>query len=213
MRNVSAFFEDERVNKKRYKLNQVVERTAAATGVKIRNAQTTFPNSLVAEVRERNSVVPAAFVTPIRCCLRNIYQRNEMPTLNAILQELRRELAKQNSYHLEWPWSESTLYLFMICNGFAHRKKSFSEYITEKPSVILQRIQFISRIREFRAERRPIFYQDETWVNQCMIPINGYWYNDLGEGGYDIKAGLGARAIVAHVGSSSCGLVDNGLLL
>lgn len=165
------------------------------------------------EERERNSVVPVAFVAPIRSCLRTIYERNETPTLNAILQELRMELGTQNAYDLAWSWSKSTLYRFMICNGFEHRKKSFSEFVAEQQSVILQRNKFISRIREYRAENRPIFYQDETWVNQCMTPINGYWYNDLGEGGYDIKSGLGNRAIVAHVGSSSCGLVDNGLLL
>ena len=68
--------------------------------------------------------------------------------------------------------------------------------------MLLKGLKYIQQVQAYQAEGRPIYYQDETWVNKNMTPVKG-WIDENGEGAPPLPQGKGARSIISHVGSEA----------
>ncbi|DAZ95226.1 TPA: hypothetical protein N0F65_003461 [Lagenidium giganteum] len=87
--------------------------------------------------------------------------------------------------------------------SYTYRKRrTCYQNLIEDVAIAAQRVEYIKRVRAYRAEGRPIFYQDETWVNKKMTP-SSVWLDDEGEGGFALPQGKGGCSIICHVGGRS----------
>ncbi|DBA00866.1 TPA: hypothetical protein N0F65_008509 [Lagenidium giganteum] len=82
------------------------------------------------------------------------------------------------------------------------KRRKYYQNLKEDVAIAAQRVEYIKSVRAYRAEGRPIFYQDETWVNKNMTP-SSVWLDAEGEGGFAVPQGKGERSIICHVGGRS----------
>ena len=94
--------------------------------------------------------------------------------------------------------------------------------LMERDDIVIWRRKYLNAIKQYRRESRPIYYLDETWVNQGHTKRKVWLDNNIknrrqafNEGlstGLKNPTGKGKRLIILHVGSEK-GFVDGGLLL
>jgi hypothetical protein len=60
-------------------------------------------------------------------------------------------------------------------------------------------------------DTRPIFYLDETWVNQNHSP-KYIWQDSNRSGGLKVLVGKGSKITVCHAGSNKTGFVKDSKL-
>ncbi|XP_050500717.1 uncharacterized protein LOC126880714 [Diabrotica virgifera virgifera] len=100
-------------------------------------------------------------------------------------------------------------------------KSDRKSVLIDREGIICWRRYYLRSIRKFRAEGRPIYYQDETWVNAGHT-LTKIWSdkNILSsrqafiEGwstGISPPSGKGSRLIISHIGSEK-GFLRDGLL-
>lgn len=88
--------------------------------------------------------------------------------------------------------------------------QSKRKLIIERHDIMALRWRYIRDISKYRAERRPIIFLDETYVNQSHN-VRKCWQSKE-ERGATNAIGKGARLIIVHAGSRD-GFVNNGLLI
>ena len=167
---VRQFFENERTQHRRINLNNVVERTSAATGVnknlvcKIRTIEDVLnwkKKPGVSVKVPQTHQIPDNFCSVIRQVVRDIcLERERVPTLDRILEKLR-EKTVQDFEHLNlfhdgdipssespiWIWSRTSLYRFMKSTGFIYGDRvSHYEYIKNRADVISIRDNYLDWI-------------------------------------------------------------------
>ena len=86
------------------------------------------------------------------------WERRELPTVPRILAAIRRD---ENLPTI----SQSTLQRLLKKMNFKYVQRKRNSALIEREDIIRWRRTFITKIREFRAAGRPIYYFDETWVN------------------------------------------------
>lgn len=59
---------------------------------------------------------------------------------------------------------------------------------------------------------KPIFYLDETWLNQYHTP-SYVWQDSNNDGGLKVSTGKGAKLILLHIGSAKTGFIPQCKLL
>ncbi|KAE9543745.1 hypothetical protein AGLY_002141 [Aphis glycines] len=104
---------------------------------------------------------------------------------------------------------------------FEYLKKNRNSALLEREDLITRRRSFLTKIKHYRAQNRPIYYLDETWVNAGETHSR-IWLDTMVKSSRDAflkglttgqkePSGKGKRLIVLHIGSSD-GFVPGGLL-
>ncbi|KAL4113795.1 hypothetical protein QTP88_017368 [Uroleucon formosanum] len=104
---------------------------------------------------------------------------------------------------------------------FVYARKSRNSALIEREDIIIWRGRYLDQIRKYRAQNRPIYYLDETWVNAGEThsrawrdsTVNSPWdafLTGLTMGPKE-PSGKGKRLIVLHIGSTD-GFLPGGLL-
>ncbi|XP_029054466.2 uncharacterized protein LOC114881771 [Osmia bicornis bicornis] len=118
-------------------------------------------------------------------------------------------------------FTRSSLYRLLKRMEFKYIVRARNNALIEKEHIIAWRQQYIEHIQRYRAEGRPIYYLDESWVNagdvrrklwvdtSVTCPANAERRNL--STGIPSPANKGKRLIIAHVGSSD-GFVPGALL-
>ncbi|GFY38867.1 DDE_3 domain-containing protein [Trichonephila inaurata madagascariensis] len=137
----------------------------------------------------------------IRRKIHGFFRKNEIPTLSEVLKEVNddAEIFSKNI-------SRSTLYRLLKDMGFTFEKRKRQAVLLERHDIILWRRNYLRKIRELREENAPIYYLDETWVNE------GHSETQVWQGSYEASSsnltvgltapkGKGRRLIITHIGS------------
>ena len=224
--NVKDYFEREKANKGFLtSVKKVQERVSEATGVgrrtlnrisnqKREKGEVSTPN------KKRNwlpTVQPDAFDRDaIRRKIHQFYLRKELPTLDKLLGEVRRDLHFQGG--------KTTLWNILKELGFKYKTQDNRKYLTERNEVVALRYHYLRTIRNIRRQPIPpaIVYLDETWCNahttvkKCWLEFGNNCNDDdddennatgkrgigkHGKGGLQVPTGKGKRLIVLHAGS------------
>ncbi|XP_050504984.1 uncharacterized protein LOC126883468 [Diabrotica virgifera virgifera] len=153
--------------------------------------------------------------TSVRQIVHSFFFKNEMPTLNKILSEFNNRPDLPNM-------CRSTLYKFLKQINFKYLKRSRRSHLIERDDIIRWRRRYLTSIKEYRSQGKPIYYLDETWVNEGHTKEKVWVDTDIKnrrqafiEGlstGLKNPSGKGKRLIVLHIGSE-LGFVNEGLLL
>lgn len=151
----------------------------------------------------------------IRRVIHNFFHKNELPTLDKILREIK--------YRPDLPqMSRSSLYKLMKHINFKFLKRNRKSVLIERDDIIRWRRRYLKDIKQYRQEGRIIYYLDETWINEGHTKQK-VWSDEnivnrrqaFVEGlstGLKNPSGKGKRLIILHVGSEN-GFVDDGLLI
>ena len=59
----------------------------------------------------------------------------------------------------------TTLWKVLRKMGFKHKEVNDNQYIYEQPRIIVQRQEYLRRLRRNKREGRTVVYLDETWAN------------------------------------------------
>ncbi|XP_072397434.1 uncharacterized protein [Diabrotica undecimpunctata] len=153
--------------------------------------------------------------TSIRQIVHSFFFKNEMPTLNKILSEVNNRPDLPNM-------CRSLLYKFLKQINFKYLKRSRTSILIERDDVVRWRRNYLTSIKRYRSEGKPIYYLDETWVNEghtkdkvwvdCAIKNPRQAFIEGLSTGLKNPSGKGKRLIVLHV-RSELGFVNEGVLL
>ncbi|KAJ8912064.1 hypothetical protein NQ315_016753 [Exocentrus adspersus] len=151
----------------------------------------------------------------VRQIVHGFFIKNELPTLDKIANKLRNEPDLPQI-------SRSSLYTFLKEINFRYVKRNRKSILIERHDIVRWRLGYLNSIKEFRKENRPIYYLDETWVNECHSKEKVWVDNSITSRrdafiqglstGLKNPSGKGKRLIVLHAGSEN-GFVNDALLL
>lgn len=236
---VKLYFEEEKWKGKAINLNKLLERTSEATGfsraiVNRIKTQDDVDNWKYddgdAVSTPRDSSIPENFSSLVRHAVRSvILEKKKNTTLDSVFEKLKSITASEvdhlNLFSVEnmpdpteiiWKWSRSTLYRFMLKNGFIHDDRvTHYEYTKTRKDVVAMRDNYLEWISKYRSEGYFIFYQDETWVFKNMAPKK-IWKDtqgDLTQEQPRKPSGSGERSILSHVCCENIGLLNGCMLL
>ena len=96
----------------------------------------------------------------IRRLINQFYLRNESPTLDKILKELKEKM--------DFPYGRSHLNKLLKKMGFSFKFRGKERLIYERSDIIAWRERYLRAIKKFRENNpdKDIVYTDETWLNQ-----------------------------------------------
>lgn len=151
----------------------------------------------------------------IRRKVHTFFFRNEPPTIQKVL-------ALVNEDKSIPPMSSSTLGKVLREMKIRYKKRQRKSYLTERDDIINWRRRYLRQIRQYRQQNKPIFYLDETWLNEGHTRQR-VWQDEsitdrrqaFMEGwstGLKNPSGKGRRLIITHVGGET-GFVEDGLLV
>ncbi|KAJ8918507.1 hypothetical protein NQ315_015212 [Exocentrus adspersus] len=151
----------------------------------------------------------------VRQIVHGFFIKNELPTLDKIANKLRNEPDLPQI-------SRSSLYTFLKEINFRYVKRNRKSILIERHDIVRWRLGYLNSIKEFRKENRPIYYLDETWVNEGHSKEKVWVDNSITSRldafiqglstGLKNPSGKGKRLIVLHAGSEN-GFVNDALLL
>lgn len=128
--------------------------------------------------------------TAIRRHILSYYERREVPTIRKLETSLTEtELFKGK---------KSSLCKVVKSLGFVYKKFNSRKVLTEKPSVALQRCQFLRKVHSIDFEKA--VFLDETWMNENISKEKG-WTDGTVKGTLAAPLGKGKRLIICHAGS------------
>lgn len=151
----------------------------------------------------------------IRRKVHNFFLRNEIPTLNKVLQSLNADddLPK---------FTRSSLYRLLRKLGFVYSNRTRKAALIERDDIVLWRRKYLREIKKIRKSGQKIYYTDETWINAGHT-VSKVWtdttvksakqaFRDGLTSGLKNPSGKGKRLIVVHIGSDT-GFVEDAELL
>ena len=140
----------------------------------------------------------------IRRKIYSLYENQIVPTLDKLKMKLDQDETNINI-------SRSTLHRVISTMGFKYRKINKKQVLMESHRLRIWRSNYLSEIRKYRSENRPIIYIDETWFDTHDTVGKGW---DDSSGNCQTKAPLnkGKRITIIHAGSEK-GWVPNCFLL
>lgn len=140
----------------------------------------------------------------IRRKIYNMYNKNIVPTLKMI----REELKDYPDYNYR---SLDTLRNVLLECGFKHKKLNKRMVIMESRRIVALREDYLRKIKEYRELKRHIVYLDETWYDTHNVVQYG-WVDSSQNCALNAPCSRGTRIIILHAGSEN-GFVGNALLL
>ena len=169
--NVIKYFEDEkeRHGKQKFRPNAVMQKAAEATGVPLRTLQRlSNANSESKKIkckkaklsREKFGKLDDFDLGVIRRLIHQFHLRNESPTLDKILKELKEKM--------DFEYGRSCLHKLLKKMGFSFKFRGKERLIYERSDIIAWRERYLRAIKKFRENNtdKDIVYTDETWLNQ-----------------------------------------------
>lgn len=184
---------------------RVMARLQAATGLS-KNAVTRalndeFESAAIPETRDASRHSFKEFHAELlRQFVIELFQAAERLTVESLFGKFEAFYGGKN---MTVPFSRSTLYKVMtedmgFKRGKAKRKRKDAH---NQADIIAERDLFITTMREYRLQNRPIIYVDETWFNKNMH-FETVWIpeDELQQHCRAIPDGKGSRAIVVHAG-------------
>ena len=154
----------------------------------------------------------------IRRLIHQFYLRNESPTLDKILKELKEKM--------DFPYGRSRLHKLLKKMGFCFKFRGKERLIYERSDIIAWRERYLRAIKKFRENNpdKDIVYTDETWLNQghrtkkVWVDVESLknlsrrqpGYNDLTIGCTKPSTGKGSRLIISDAMTDK-GPVDGSL--
>ncbi|CAH2236691.1 uncharacterized protein LOC120627500 [Pararge aegeria] len=130
--------------------------------------------------------------------------RKEIPTLNKLLVELRKEI--------NFEGGRTTLWKILKRLGYKYKSgQSNRKVLIERTDIAAWRFNYLNQIKEYRAEGRTIVYLDETFI----YSLKGAKVSETSEfedGVLITDTGTAKRWIIAHAGTAQ-GFINNALLL
>ncbi|XP_026819006.1 uncharacterized protein LOC113557639 [Rhopalosiphum maidis] len=150
----------------------------------------------------------------IRRKVHSFWLNREIPTLQKILIAINEDETMPNL-------KETSLRIILKSLKFKFTKRKRNSILTERRDLVNWRRNYLSSIRRFREEERPIYYLDETWINtgdcankvwvdQTVTSHRMAFLKGLSTGAPN-PTGKGKRLIVLHIGSVDS-FVRGGLL-
>jgi hypothetical protein len=136
----------------------------------------------------------------LRRTIFGFYDSGEFPTAKKLALELRDKINYRGSV--------SSMYKILKSIGFRYRKTNDGhKFLMERGDIVAARIMFLRTVHNHRitGDMHPVFYLDETWVNQNHLK-KYIWQDSLRKGGLRVPPGKGSRLIVCHAGSAKCAL-------
>lgn len=141
----------------------------------------------------------------IRRTMHQFFKQQKLVTMRSLAVHLKKEAS--------FPYSHVTLWKIIKKIGFKYRKRGNRLFVYQRSEVMFWRKDYLSKIKQFRSEGRPIFYQDETWVNQGYTTPKAWYDTTVEENphaalqpssnvslGYKDPIGKGQRLIISAVG-------------
>lgn len=153
--------------------------------------------------------------TSIRRTIHSFFFRNELPTLQTVLEAL-------SDHELVPKMGKETLRKILHEMKFTYGKVDRKSILIERQEIIAWRRNYLRKIDEFRKLKKKLYFMDETWVNQGHT-VKKVWqdgnitsarqaFNEGLSVGLKQPSGKGSRLIVTHIGSDS-GFLPNGELI
>lgn len=131
----------------------------------------------------------------------SFYDRGEFPSVKKIRSGLQEKI--------DYRGSETSTRGLLKQVGFSYKKsRDGRRFLLEKSDIVAARIKFLRTMNQLRSsnDSRPIYYLDETWVNENHSR-KYIWQDTTESGGLKVPPGKGNRLIVCHVGSATQGFV------
>ena len=127
----------------------------------------------------------------IRRTIYECYKRNIVPTTKSIMKKL------EDSFPYK---SKETLRKCLQQLGFTYKIINRRVEIMESSRIVEMLKVYLQKIEKARAENRPIFYLDETWMDTHEITDKG-WIDDSGMCRLNVPPSRGQRITILHAGS------------
>lgn len=138
----------------------------------------------------------------LRRTIFEMYDRGEYPTIKKLVYIM--------SEKIEYEGSTTSMGLILKNLGFKYKRTNDGrKFLLERGDIVGSRIRFLRTMHDLRAsgDTRPIFYLDETWVNQNHSRKD-IWQDSTGKGGLKVPIGKGNRLIICHAGSAKTGFLQ-----
>lgn len=149
--------------------NEIVKTVASSLGIHwvsvytiIKEKKTTNVLKSPKKTRLRKTVINTtdSFTqNALRRIVHEFFARNEIPTLNKILQVVNSDTTLNN-------FKRATLHKLLTHIGFKFEKRSRNSIMTDRGDLQHWRRNYLKSVKEARAKNKQIFYLDETWVNE-----------------------------------------------
>lgn len=140
----------------------------------------------------------------IRRKIYTMYEEQRIPTLDALKQRLTNDDTQINC-------SRISLWRILSKMGFRYRTIDKRQVLMESHRLQKWRNEYITSIRKYRTEDRPIIYLDETWFDTHATPSKG-WSDSSSRCQTKAPSNKGKRITILHAGSEN-GWVPNALWL
>lgn len=151
----------------------------------------------------------------IRRKVHEFFFRNEQPTVEKVLRVVNEDDDLPS-------FKRTTFFIILKKLGFKFKKRGRNMFLSDRDDIILWRRNYLRTIKKYREEGRPIYYQDETWVNEGHTN-DKVWMDERIKSRKDaflngLSTGLrnpngkGKRLIISHVGNED-GFLENGELI
>ncbi|XP_061705341.1 uncharacterized protein LOC133516402 [Cydia pomonella] len=151
----------------------------------------------------------------IRRMVHQFFHRNEAPTIQKILQVINDSPDLPNL-------SATSLRLILKHLNFKYASRKRRSCLIDRDDIRNWRKRYLQKIKQYRLEGRPIYYQDDTWVNEghtqskvwqdTQIQSSRQAFMEGLSTGLRAPSGKGRRLIISHIGSED-GFLEGGLLL
>lgn len=140
----------------------------------------------------------------IRRKIYTMYEEQRVPTLDSLKQRLTNDETQISC-------SRTSLWRVLSEMGFRYRKIDKRQVLMESHRLQKWRHEYITSVRKYRSENRPIIYLDETWFDTHETPSKG-WSDSSDKCKTKAPSNKGKRITILHAGSEN-GWVPNALWL
>ncbi|VEN35550.1 unnamed protein product [Callosobruchus maculatus] len=147
----------------------------------------------------------------IRRKVHEFFFRNEIPTIDKVLEEVNGDTTLPN-------FKPSTFHKLLKHLNFKWKKRGRNSLLMDREEIVLWRREYLIKIKSYRDQNRKIYYLDETWVNAGHT-TSKVWVDETVTSsrrafldglsiGLKNPAGKGKRLITCHIGSETGFVVD-----
>lgn len=150
----------------------------------------------------------------IRRKVHSFWFNKELPTLPKVLSAINEDETLPNM-------KNTSLRKVLKSLNFKFIKRLTNSILTENSNLLIWRRKYLTSIRRFREEGRPIYYLDETWINTDNCLNKGKVNQPVTSNKITFSEGLstnaqnpinkGKKLIILHIGSAA-GFIPSGLL-
>lgn len=215
VRNVFMFMKEEAEKKTFTDLNRVQERVQKATGVSISSIKRIIKESagnsgnILTPKRRKKGIQPKSGLddfdlSVVRRTINEFHITNkERPTVKSLRLVLKEKIIFQGS--------DFTLRKIMRNMGYRWRKSENNRLLlTEKMDIRNLRINYLRKLKQYRAEGRPFFFMDETYIHSTHTKPKS-WSVPKSAEGLKTPISKGSRLIIVHAGNEN-GFVEGAML-